>query len=128
MEQERFMVIDNEKGVIIPLQSEKRISMDKLKELQTDEIKDTHLEEKVDKIYQLIKVFVKKSIVETVREYNLQLTHELNELQEQESKRWEKLEEADSKRWENMEQHFLELDRMIREKQGESKTKKHSKF
>ena len=101
MEQERFMVIDNEKGVVIPLQSEKRISIER--ENGTKDVKNTGLEEKVNRVYQLMKALVKQSIRDTIREYNMQLTTELKEFEGKEIKRWEKLEAADLKRWEKLE-------------------------
>lgn len=161
MEQERFMVIDNQKGVVIPLQSEKSISIEKVKAVREEDTKDIELEKKVQKIQILIKALVKQSIKDTIKEYNLQLTEELKEYEKSEEKRWDRLEEADLKRWnrieennqknweklqkveqeywekvketeeerwKEMEEHFISLDKNIREKQKEGKRKKHSIF
>lgn len=139
MEQERFMVIDNQKGVVIPLQADKSISIDRITDAKLGDTKDRELEEKVNKIQVLIKALVKQSIKDTIKEYNLQLTEELKEFEKDEMKRWDRLEEADlkrwkklqeedSKRWKQMEDHFKSLDKSIREKQEESKRKKHSIF
>lgn len=139
MEQERFMVIDNQKGVVIPLQADKSISIDRITDAKLGDAKDRELEEKVNKIQVLIKALVKQSIKDTIKEYNLQLTEELKEFEKDEMKRWDRLEEADlkrwkklqeedSKRWKQMEDHFKSLDKSIREKQEESKRKKHSIF
>lgn len=130
MEQERFMVIDNQKGVIIPLQADKTMSLEKFKELEIANEENSKLDDKISRIQLLIKAFVKQSIKDTIKEYNLQLTEELKEYERNEMKRWEKLEENDSKRWdkleERMEEHFKTLDKSIRRKQDESKRKKHS--
>ena len=132
MEQERFMVIDNQKGVVIPLQADKAISIGRMKEGKTEDIKEMETEEKVNKIQMLIKALVKQSIKDTIKEYNLQLTEELKEFEKKELLRWEKLEEADAKRWDKledrMENHFKMLDKNIRQKQEEGKRKKHSIF
>lgn len=147
MEQERFMVIDNQKGVVIPLQSEKTISIDKVKGIGEENLNNRELEEKVQKIQLLIKALVKQSIKDTIKEYNLQLTEELREYEKNEMQRWDKLEDAELKRWEKlenkleevelkrwerlegkMEEHFKTLDKNIRQKQNEGKRKKHSIF
>ncbi len=143
MEQERFMVIDNQKGVVIPLQSEKSISIEKVNCIKEEEMKNIELEEKVHKIQILIKALVKQSIKDTIKEYNLQLTEELKEYEKNEIKRWERMEEADLKRWEKLEEkdakrweklekiteeHYKSLDKRIRQKQDEGKRKKHSIF
>lgn len=132
MEQERFMVIDNQKGVVIPLQADKSISIERIKDGKTEDTKELELEEKVNKIQILIKALVKQSIKDTIKEYNLQLTEELKEYEKRELKRWEKMEEADAKRWEKMEEsmekHFKNVDKNIRLKQEEGKRKKHSIF
>ena len=105
MEQERFMVIDNQKGVVIPLQADKTISIDRIKNTNVNDAKDEELEEKVNKIHVLIKALVRQSIKDTIKEYNLQLTEELKEYEKSEMKRWDKLEEADLKRWERLEEN-----------------------
>lgn len=172
MEQERFMVIDNQKGVVIPLHAEQSLSIKEIKDREGQEDKNVQLEEKVNKIQALIKVLIKQSIKDTIKEYNLQLTEELKEYENYEVKRWEKMEENDEKRWErfesredrrwkkieecnekywdnmkemeykcleriqkeeekrwkDMEKHFKDLDKNIRQKQDESKRKKHSIF
>lgn len=104
MDQERFMVIDNQKGVVIPLQSEKMIAFDRINNTEIENMKDFQMEEKVNKIQMLIKAFVKQSIRDTIKEYNLQLTEELKEYESKESERWERLESADLKRWEKIEE------------------------
>lgn len=103
MEQDRFMVIDNQKGVVIPLQSEKTISIENIKSVREDVAKEMELEDKVNKINVLIKALVKQSIKDTIKEYNLQLTEELKEYEKKEMKRWDKLEESDLRRWEQLE-------------------------
>ncbi len=138
MEQERFMVIDNQKGVVIPLQSEKTVPLDKICNTEAEAVEDTALEEKVDKVYALMKAFIRQSIHDTIQEYNLQLTQELKEYEQDEMKRWERLEEEEEKRWEklleedckrwnnlenSMEKHFRTLDKNIRKKQDEGKKK-----
>lgn len=150
MEQDRFVIIDNQKGVVIPLQSEKGIAIERIKDNKLGKTNDSEIEEKVSKIQMLIKAFVKQSIKETIKEYNLQLTEELKEyekaesarwekLEQNELARWEKLEQADLKRWEILEEknekywkqteeYFKALDNSIREKQEEGKRKKHSIF
>lgn len=132
MEQERFMVIDNQKGVVIPLQAEQSLSFKGMKDRGAQEDENTKLEEKVNKMQALIKVLIKQSIKDTINEYNLQLTEELKEYEYNEIKRWERLEENELKRWERfegkMEEHFKFLDKNIRQKQDESKRKKHSIF
>ena len=117
MEQERFMVIDNQKGVVIPLQSEKMISLDRIKSTELKDIKNIELEEKVNKIHILIKALVKQTIKDTIKEYNLQLTEELKEYESKEMERWRQMEE-----------HFRNLDKSLRQKQEEGKRKKHSIF
>lgn len=159
MGQERFVVIDNQKGVVIPLQEDKAISLEKYKEAEVFDEKNMQMEDKVTKIQSLIKVLIKQSIKETIKEYNLQLTEELREYENHESKRWERLEENEIKRWnkleennekywsnmqkaesehwervkkeeekhwKQMEEHFVSLDKSIRQKQEEGKRKKHS--
>ena len=132
MEQERFMVIDNQKGVVIPLQADRSISIGRIKEEKREDTKDLEMEAKINKIQSLIKALVRQSIKDTIKEYNLQLTEELREFEKSELKRWEKLEEAEAKRWdkmeERMEKHFKSLDKNIRQKQEEGKRKKHSIF
>ena len=105
MEQERFIVIDNQKGVVIPIQSEKTISIDKVKGIKEEDTNNSELEEKVQKIHMLMKALVKQSIKDTIKEYNLQLKAELKEYEKSEMKRWDKLEEADAKRWERLEEN-----------------------
>ena len=119
MEQERFMVIDNQKGVVIPLQSERMVSIDRVKSLETEDGRNNRLEDKVNKIHVLIKALVKQSIQDTIREYNLQLTKELKEYEQKELKRWEKLEEADSKRWDRLEQSSQEYLELLGKKERE---------
>ena len=148
MKQERFMVIDNQKGVIIPLQEENGLIMDDIRKVKTDT--NVTIEDKADKIHRLIKLMVKQSIRDTIREYNVVLKKELKLYEEEELRRWEKLEEAELNRWKNfeeqnlknwellqekenkrldqMEKHFKNLDQNIRKKQGEGKRKKHSIF
>lgn len=143
MEKERFMVIDNEKGVVIPLQSEKNMPLDRLCETKTELSRDKDLEDKVDRVHALVKVFVRQSIRDTIKEYHLQLTEELKEYEKSETKRWERLEEIEHRRWDKleeedrkrwdklesgMEKHFKSLDQNIRMKQEEGKRKKHSNF
>lgn len=111
------MVIDNQKGVVIPLQSEKPISIEKVQGVREEDIRDIEIEKKVHKIQVLIKALVKQSIKDTIKEYNLQLTEELKEY-----------EKSEEKRWKEMEEHFIALDKNIREKQNEGKRKKHSIF
>ena len=60
MEQERFMVIDNQKGVVIPLQAEQGVSFKEIKDRGGEEDKHVQLEEKVNKIQALIKVLIKQ--------------------------------------------------------------------
>ena len=103
MEQERYMVIDNQKGVVIPLQEDKAIVLEKYKETESLGDKDILLEEKVNKIQSLIKVLIRQSIRETIKEYNLQLTEELREYENHEIKRWQRMEENDAKRWDRLE-------------------------
>ena len=126
------MVIDNQKGVVIPLQADKTISIERIKEGGIEDTKDLEMEEKINKIQMLIKALIKQSIKDTIKEYNLQLTEELKEYEKRELKRWERLEEADAKRWdkmeERMEKHFKSLDKNIRQKQEDGKRKKHSIF
>ena len=104
MEQERFMVIDNQKGVVIPLQAEQSLSFKERKDGGAQEDKDIQLEEKVNKMQALIKVLIKQSIKDTINEYNLHLTEELKEYEYNEIKRWERLEGK-------MEEHFKFLDK-----------------
>ena len=108
MKQERFMVIDNQKGVIIPLQEEKEIRVEQICEGKTMEDSEIILEEKVKKIHTLIKALVRQSIQETIKEYKLKLTEELKEYEQVELKRWEKLEQRDSVRWDKLEKMELE--------------------
>ena len=154
MKQERFMVIDNQKGVVIPLQEENNFTIDKIREINLKTESDNILEEKVNKIHKLIKLLVKQSISDTIKEYNAVLINELKLYEHEELKRWEKIEEADLYRWEKfesenekrwksleereklrldqmektMEKHFKSLDKNIRQKQEEGKRKKHSIF
>ena len=56
MEQERFMVIDNQKGVVIPLQADKTISIERIKNTNINDGKDEELEERlkeIDELYDL---------------------------------------------------------------------------
>ena len=132
MGQDRFMVIDKQKGVVIPLQADNTITISPAKDERIEDTKEAELEAKIHKIQLLIKALVKQSIKDTINEYNLQLTQELKEFENNEIKRWEKLEEEDAKRWdkmeERMEKHFKSLDRNIRQKQESGKRKKHSIF
>lgn len=105
MAQERFVVIDNQKGVVIPLQEEKAITLEKYKETEVFDEKSVQMEEKITKIQNLIKALIKQSIRETIKEYNLQLTEELREYESNEMKRWERLEENDAKRWDKLEKN-----------------------
>ena len=154
MKQERFMVIDNQKGVVIPLQEENNLAIDKIREINSKTEADIILDEKVNKLHKLLKLLVKQSISETIKEYNAILTNELKLYEREELKRWEKIEAADLERWEkfegenekrwkiledkekkrldqiekSMENHFKTLDKNIRQKQDEGKRKKHSLF
>ena len=105
MEKERYMVFDNEKGVLLPLKQEER-------SLTLEE-----RNEKADKIQVLLKGLIKQTVRETVRECNMQLQEE-----------WKEHEKRQEKRWEEMEKHFRSIDESIREKQSMSKRKKHSIF
>lgn len=105
MEKERYMVFDNEKGVLIPLKQETRT-------LTVEE-----RNEKAEKIQLLLKGLIKQTVKDTVRECNMELKEE-----------WKKHEKSQEKRWEEMEKHFRCIDESIREKQNGSKRKKHSIF
>lgn len=141
MEQERFVVIDNKKGVLIPLPTEKQ---------EIEKTTTEALEEKVSKLHILIKALIKQTIKDTIKEYSLQLTEELKEYEKVDVKRWdelqrkeeenwkeirryekerwdllekrereyrEKIRKEDEKRWKEMETHFENVDKTIREKQ-----------
>lgn len=105
MEKERYMVFDNEKGVLLPLKQTER-------ELSTEEVN-----EKAEKIQLLLKSLIKQTVKETVREYDIQIKEE-----------WKEHEKLQEKRWEEMEKHFRSIDESIREKQNMGKRKKHSFF
>lgn len=105
MEKERYMVFDNEKGVLLPLKQENRA-------LSKEEVN-----EKAEKIQLLLKSLIRQTARETVREYDLQIKEEL--------KHYEGIQE---KRWEKMEEHFRSIDESIRQKQEMGKRKKHSFF
>ena len=105
MEKERYMVFDNEKGVLLPLKQEGRsMSLEERNE-------------KAEKIQLLLTSLIKQTVRETVRECNMQLKEE-----------WKEHEKQQEKRWEEMEKHFRTLDESIREKQNTGKRKKHSFF
>ena len=140
MDQERFVVIDNKKGVVIPLSADKKA-----------EISETAaLEEKVNRMHLLIKALIKQTVKNTIEEYSLPLTEEIKEFEKneicrwndlikredekwdkirlQEKERWDAFEKRDKeyknerkqeeeKRWSEMEKHFLTIDRNIRAKQ-----------
>ncbi len=105
MEKERYMVFDNEKGVLLPLKQEDR-------SLSLEE-----KNEKAEKIQLLLKGLIKQTVRETVRECNMQLREE-----------WKEHEKVQEKHWEEMENHFRSIDESIREKQNTGKRKKHSIF
>lgn len=148
MEQERFVVIDNKKGVLFPLPVEE------------DEVKNSasaQLDEKVNKFHILIKALIKQTIKDTIKEYSLQLTEELKEYEKIEMSRWsnlqkreeenwremikrekehweslerrdmeykEKQRKEEEKRWKQLESHFEIVDKSIRDKQMVNKRKK----
>lgn len=105
MEQQRYMVFDNQKGVLVPLKQDKASV--------TEEEKN----EKAARIQMLLKAMIRQTVRETVRECNMQLKEE-----------WKEHEKAEQRRWEEMEKHFKSIDESIREKQSENKRKKHSFF
>lgn len=142
MEQERFVVIDNKKGVVIPLPTESGGEIEKSGSIE--------LEEKVNKLHILMKALIKQTMKDTVKEYNLQLVEELkeyekfetdrwNELQKREEVKWtemqkreeeywnalerkeekyrENMRKEEERRWKNLEEHFQKVDKTIREKQ-----------
>ena len=148
MEQERFVVIDNKKGVVIPLSTESGGELEKSSSIE--------LEEKVNKLHLLMKALIKQTMKDTVKEYNLQLVGELkeyekfetnrwNELQSREEEKWTQLQKREEERWnalekreelyrENMrkeeerrwktlEEHFQQVDKTIREKQMNKRKK-----
>ena len=108
MKQERFMVIDNQKGVIIPLQEEKTITLNSPQELKETVSSDVAIEEKIDKIHSLLKILIKQSVRETIKEYHIHMTKELKEYEQQEWKRWERLEKAEEERLSRIEEIQLE--------------------
>ena len=80
MEKERYMVFDNEKGVLLPLKQEGRsMSLEERNE-------------KAEKIQLLLKSLIKQTVRETVRECNMQLKEEWKEHEKQQEKRWEEME------------------------------------
>lgn len=104
MEKERYLVFDNEKGVLVPL---------KQGGMLTAEEKN----EKAEKIQLLLKSLIKQTVKDTIREYNADLKEE-----------WKKYEQKQENHWKEMEQHFRGIDESIREKQNNGKRKKHSIF
>lgn len=148
MEQERFVVIDNKKGVLIPLSTENSEEIEKSGSVE--------LEEKVNKLHFLIKALIKQTMKDTVKEYNLQLVEELKEYEKYETDRWNELQKREEgkwiemqkreeehwnalekreekyrenmrkeeeRRWKNLEEHFEQVDKSIREKQMNKRKK-----
>lgn len=105
MEKERYMVFDNEKGVLLPLKQQER-------PLSPEEVN-----EKAERIQLLLKSLIKQTVRETVKECDMQMKEE-----------WREHEKLQEKRWEEMERHFRTIDESIRNKQNAGKRKKHSFF
>lgn len=105
MEKERYMLFDNEKGMLLPLKQGERA-------LSTEEVN-----EKAEKMQLLLKSLIRQTARETVREYDMQIKEE-----------WKQHELLQEKRWEEMEKHFRTIDETIREKQNMGKKRKHSFF
>lgn len=149
MEQERFVVIDNKKGVLIPLTTEK--------EEKVEKADSNILDDKVSRIHILMKALIKQTIKDTIKEYSFQLAEEIKEYEKNENIRWndlrkseeehwkeikifeeerwnlflksdaeykEKMRKVEEKRWKEMEKHFEVVDKTIREKQMFNKRKK----
>lgn len=105
MDQDRFVVFDNQKGVLVPLKQEQNA------------ITEDELNKKAEKLQVLIKAIIKDTVRETTKECFYQFREE-----------WKEHERKEDKRWEEMEKHFRSIDTTIREKQNDSKRKKHSFF
>lgn len=131
MEKERYMVFDNQKGVLVPLQ---KMEVPSAEESKRDE--NTRAE-KAAKLQLLLRGLIK----ETVREYSVSLNEEiresllksfkeeiLTEISSQFAVEREELKKLEKEHWEELEKHFKAVDMNIREKQEDKKRKKHSFF
>ena len=149
MEQERFVVIDNKKGVLIPLMTEKEENLEKNNSCSLDE--------KVGRVHMLMKALIRQAIKDTIKEYHFQILEEIKEYEKNENLRWaelrrreeerwneiektekvrwenfikkdkeykEKVKKEEEKRWKELEKHFEVVDKNIREKQMFNKRKK----
>lgn len=100
MEKERYLVFDNEKGVLVPLKQEGSV-------LSAEE-----RNEKAEKIQLLLKGLIKQTVRDTIQEYGTNLKDE-----------WKKYESRQEEHWKEMEKHFRGVDESIREKQNKGKRK-----
>lgn len=133
MEKERYMVFDNQKGVLVPIQKIESLSV----EDKRDRGGESQREEKAAKLQLLLRGLIR----ETVREYSVSLNEELREnllksfkeeilteVSSQFAVEREELKKIEKEHWEGLEKHFKAVDVNIREKQEDKKRKKHSFF
>ena len=114
MEQEKYVVLENKKGIKYAVIKEQENSIS--------------LDDKVKKMENLIYLMMKQSIRETIKEYHYLIKEEINQQEEKMEYLFRENKEKEDKRWEELENHFQKIDRIIREKQKDGKRKKHSIF
>ncbi|MBR5578589.1 MAG: hypothetical protein IKW28_06305 [Lachnospiraceae bacterium] len=119
MEEERLVVLEAKKGVRYAV-------------LQEEKNGGKLTEEKAKKMEALLKLLIRQSVTQTIEEYHVALR---DDIREELSRSEEKLEEIirknteeENKRWKKLEEHFIKVDKLIREKQKQGKRKKHSIF